>query len=142
MVGLVMAIGACLSVAMLPVTLVAIRIGPGLFTRDAAIARAVARLVAPMCVSVCVFPVLLSSEGSLLAAGQVTSLAYAMLCNVAFMALGWAAIVSRGVMTLGGVWWVFSAMHCFYTAVMLALLARSTQQKKRGVQVGGWRGGG
>ena len=47
----------------------------------------------------------------------------AMASNVAFMLLGWWVLHVKGGESLKGVWTVFSGMHSFYAAVMLAMVA-------------------
>ena len=60
-------------------------------------------------------------EGSLLAMGRVKTLAGCMASNVVFMAASWLLLKDG---TLKGVWCMFSAMHAFYTSLMLAMVAQ------------------
>ena len=122
-VKLVLGIGAGVSVAMLAATLTAYAPLTRLFTYDPATLSAARSVSAQVALSVCVFPVLLSLEGSLLAIGRVRDLVLAMASNVAFMLLGWWVLHVKGGESLKGVWTVFSGMHSFYAAVMLAMVA-------------------
>ena len=123
-VKLVLGIGSALSLAMLLVTRLGYLPLTSLFTLDAALHGKLGSILDQVTLSVCVFPILLSLEGSLLAIGRVRSLVGAMASNVGFMVAGWYLLVHRWDYSLRGVWTMFSGMHAFYALTMLALIGK------------------
>ena len=131
-IKLILGIGVGLSAVMFVVTRVGYVRLSTLFTQDPLIRESARSVFNQVTLSVCIFPLLLSLEGSLLAIGRVKSLVYAMASNVLFMLCGWYLIHTLDY-SLRGVWCMFSGMHSFYALVMLAMIVavRTSAKKKK-----------
>ncbi|QDZ18317.1 hypothetical protein A3770_01p08350 [Chloropicon primus] len=122
-VKLVLGIGLALSALMFVATRLSYLPLSSLFTQDLVIRERTRSVLNQVTLSVCVFPILLSLEGSLLAIGRVKDLVKAMALNVLFIVCGGYLVQDS---SLQWVWWVFCGMHTFYAATMSFILYKKT----------------
>jgi Na+-driven multidrug efflux pump len=120
-VKIVLGIGALVSAAMWCITRLGFVPISKIFTQDPLIRSQLLLIPSQVILSVCIFPMLLAMEGSLLAMGRVRALAGCMASNVLFMAGSWLLLRDG---TLKGVWCMFSAMHAFYASFMLVIVVQ------------------